>query len=145
LAGGKGNEPSFRKDKYSALNKKSNRGKRRVINAGKFGVVEVAMLVLYVLIPHGPQAHMILLLLGANNLIAAALMLRSLAVLPLSRMGVGSLPKTLLVLASRCAIQVFLLGSVVLQQMMGTSQPIYVALWIFGVGLTAVKEAFSRI
>jgi uncharacterized protein (TIGR00245 family) len=60
-------------------------------------------------------------------------------------MGAASLARLLVVSASRCAIQVFLLGSVVLQRMMSTSHPIYVLLWIFGVGLIAGKEAFSRI
>jgi putative ABC transport system permease protein len=69
----------------------------------------------------------------------------TLAALLLLRMRAASLARLLVVLASRCAIQVFLLRSVVMQRMMSTSHPIYVLLWIFGVGLIAGKEAFSRI
>jgi putative ABC transport system permease protein len=82
--------------------------------------------------------------LGARNLSAAALMLVSLAAIPLSITGLPTLSKSLLKSASRCAVQVFFLGSVLLQRIMGASQPLLIMGWIVGVGIIAGKETFSR-
>lgn len=82
--------------------------------------------------------------LGVRNLFLAMLMLITLAIIPLTRFS-ASLSKSLFMSASRCAVQVFLLGSVILQRIMGSSNPWLVATWIVGVGYVAGKEAFSRI
>lgn len=73
------------------------------------------------------------------------MVLVSLTVLPLSYFGLTALAKGLLVSASRCALQVSLLGSIVLQKMMGVKKPEIVLAWILGVGIIAGREAVSRI
>lgn len=83
--------------------------------------------------------------LGIYNLAAAAAMVATFGGLALYRMGLSTLAQTLMVSASRCAIQVFVLGSVVLQRLLGTTRPWLVGLWIASVGLVAGKEAFSRV
>jgi putative ABC transport system permease protein len=86
-----------------------------------------------------------LTVLGIHNLAAAAVMVASFGGLALYRMGLSTLAQTLMVSASRCAIQVFVLGSVVLQHLLGTTHPWLVGFWIASVGLIAAKEAFSRV
>ena len=83
--------------------------------------------------------------LGKRNLLLSTMVLVSLTVLPLSYFGLTSLAKGLLVSASRCALQVSLLGSIVLQKLMGVTKPQIVLAWILGVGLIAGREAVSRI
>ena len=84
--------------------------------------------------------------LGTSNVFAAASILISLAVIPLAGIfGASNLARGLLLSASRCSLQVFLLGSVVLNQMMAVRSPALVAIWIFLVGSIAGNEAFSRI
>ena len=83
--------------------------------------------------------------LGVKNLMTAAMMLVSLAGIPLAVKGrTPALSKSLLVSASRCAAQVLFLGSVLLQRIMGTSQPFLVLAWILGVGVIAGGETYSR-
>jgi hypothetical protein len=84
-------------------------------------------------------------LLGPRNILTAAVMLFSLGAIPLALFGVGNIAKVLLFSAGRCAIQVSLLGSIVLHRMMGVKNPGYVAIWILGVGLLASREAIGRI
>jgi ABC-type iron transport system FetAB permease component len=84
-------------------------------------------------------------LLGPRNILTATVMLFSLGAIPLSLFGVGNIAKVLLYSAGRCAIQVSLLGSIVLHRMMGVKNPGYVAMWILGVGLLASREAIGRI
>jgi putative ABC transport system permease protein len=83
--------------------------------------------------------------LGARNIASSAALLVSLACLPLRLNGMGPLAKALAVSASRCALQVSLLGSVVLQKIMGVTQPFYVVAWVFGVGILAGRESIARI
>lgn len=84
--------------------------------------------------------------LGASNVVAAATMLVGLAALPLGlSFGASKIAKGLLLSASRCALQVFLLGAVILHKMIGVDRPLLVAAWIAGVGFIAGNEAFSRI
>ncbi len=83
--------------------------------------------------------------LGKRNIILSTLVLSSIGVLPLFYFGISSLAKSLLVSASRCALQVSLLGSIVLQRMMAVKKPEIVLAWILGVGLVAGREAVSRI
>ena len=84
-------------------------------------------------------------LLGPRNILTATIMLLLLGAIPLSLFGVGNIAKVLLFSAGRCAIQVSLLGSIVLHRMMGVKNPGYVAIWILGVGLLASREATGRI
>lgn len=84
-------------------------------------------------------------ILGAKNLLLSSALLVSFGVLPLARSGMTSLAKSLLISASRCALQVSLLGSLVLQKLLGVTNPGIVGAWIFGVGLVAGREAISRI
>ncbi|KAG7347953.1 ABC transporter [Nitzschia inconspicua] len=83
--------------------------------------------------------------LGARNLLSAAVVLATIAILPLSLGGMGPLARSLAISASRCALQVSLLGSIVLQKMVIITQPAYVIAWIFGVGIIAGRESISRI
>jgi putative ABC transport system permease protein len=83
--------------------------------------------------------------LGWRNILFSTMVLVSIGALPLSYFGIGSLAGSLLVSASRCAIQVSLMGSLVLQRMMGATKPEIVAAWILGVGLIAGRTALSRI
>ena len=83
--------------------------------------------------------------LGTRNIVLSTMVLVTFGVLPLSYFGITSLARSLLVSASRCALQVSLLGSIVLQRMMGVTKPEIVLAWILGVGLIAGREAISRI
>ncbi|KAG7368623.1 ABC transporter [Nitzschia inconspicua] len=83
--------------------------------------------------------------LGARNLLSAAVVLATIAILPLSLGGMGPLAKSLAISASRCALQVSLLGSIVLQKMVIITQPAYVIAWVVGVGIIAGRESISRI
>ena len=83
--------------------------------------------------------------MGIQNLIAAALMISTFGGAALFRMGLPTMARTLMVAASRCALQLFLLGSVVLHRLMSASNPILVCGWILGVGFVAAREAFSRV
>ena len=58
------------------------------------------------------------------------MVLVSIGALPLLYFWIGSLAGSLLVSASRCAMQVSLMGSLVLQRMMGVTKPEIVAAWI---------------
>lgn len=84
-------------------------------------------------------------MLGVKNILVAAALMGTLAILPLSLGVTGSLSQSLAVSAARCAVQVSLLGSVVLQKMMGVSNPLYVVAWVFGVGVIAGRESIARI
>ncbi len=84
--------------------------------------------------------------IGRTNVAAAAIMLLGLAVWPLgSVFDASKMARRLMLSASRCAVQVYLMGSVVLDKLMGVDQPFLVAAWIFGVGFVAGKEALSRV
>lgn len=83
--------------------------------------------------------------LGVRNLLSAAVLLASLACLPLSWGDMGPLAKSLAISASRCTVQVSLLGSVLLQKMMGVTKPAYVLAWVCAVGLLAGRESIARI
>lgn len=83
--------------------------------------------------------------LGLRNMLSAAALLMALAGLPLSWDGKGPLAKSLAISAGRCALQVSLLGSIVLQKMMGVTRPFYVAAWVLGVGILAGRESIARI
>ena len=84
--------------------------------------------------------------LGARNLFAASIMLSTIGGLGLARIiGFSGLSRNLIVSASRAAAQLYLLGCFLLQRIMGTSRPWFVALWIVGVGLAAGRESFARV
>ena len=83
--------------------------------------------------------------LKIQSLIASAAMITTMGGFGLFHMGLGRLAKDLLVAAGRCSLQVYLLGSVVLQRLMGTTHPFVIGAWIVGVGLVAGNEAFSRV
>jgi putative ABC transport system permease protein len=83
--------------------------------------------------------------LGWRNILFSTIVLVSIGALPLSYFGICHLARSLLVSASRCVIQVSLMGSLVLQRMMGVTKPEIVAAWILGVGLIAGRESISRI
>ena len=84
--------------------------------------------------------------LGARNLFAASVMLSTIGGLGLARIiGFSGLSRNLIVSASRAAVQLYLLGCFLLQRIMGTSRPWFVALWIVGVGLAAGRESFARV
>jgi len=83
--------------------------------------------------------------LGWRNIVSTTAVLVAVGVIPLSFAGMGPLVRSLMVSASRCAIQVSLLGSVVLQRMMGVTRPWILVAWIVGVGLLSGRECASRI
>jgi putative ABC transport system permease protein len=83
--------------------------------------------------------------LGLQNLVFASIMLISLGEMPLVLSGIPQIAKALAFSASRCALQVSLLGSVILQRMMGVSNPGVVIVWVVCVGIIAGREAISRI
>jgi len=83
--------------------------------------------------------------LGWRNILSSAVVLVSLGVLPLFLSGMGKLSKSLLVNASRCAVQVSLLGCVVLERIMGVTHPGIIGAWIVGVGFLSGRECLSRI
>ncbi len=92
-----------------------------------------------------PSSAMLPERLGKRNIILSTMVLISVAVLPLFYFGISSLANSLLISASRCALQVSLMGTLVLQRMMGVTKPGFVMAWILGVGLVAGREAVSRI
>lgn len=82
--------------------------------------------------------------LGVRNLLSAAVLLTTLGVLPLATQN-PALGRSLFVSASRCALQVFFMGSILLQRIMGDNHPGWVLAWVLGVGWLAGREATSRI
>ena len=83
--------------------------------------------------------------LGWRNLLSTTAVLVSVGVIPLSFSGMGPLVRSLMVSASRCAVQVLILGSVILQRMMGVTRPWILVAWIVGVGFLSGRECASRI
>ena len=123
--------------------------RRRILATALVPLVLTTLLWTSGTLAHATQTHassaVLPKTLGWRNIILSTMVLVSLAVLPLSYFGVSSLARSLLVSASRCALQVSLLGSIVLQRMMGVKKPEIVLAWILGVGLIAGREAVSRI
>lgn len=120
--------------------------RKRLVDFGKATLFAGAILAVATRAAVSPvQSGILARKLGLRNIAAATTMLFGLAVLPVWALGVPSLAKALAVAASRCALQVFLLGSVLLERLMGVDKPGLVAAWIFMVGLIAGREAFSRV
>lgn len=83
--------------------------------------------------------------LGVSQLIVGAGMVATVGGIIMSRMGLVSLAKEIMLASLRGSLQLFLLGAVVLQSLLGTTRPSICIGWIAGVGVLGALEALSRV
>ena len=83
--------------------------------------------------------------LCGKQLSVGSLLVLAVAGLGMLCIGQWELAKDLCLACLRATTQLFLLGGLILQKLLGTTQPAVVWTWIIGVGILAAQEALSRV
>jgi putative ABC transport system permease protein len=83
--------------------------------------------------------------LGLRQIAAALSLVVVIGGIGLTRLGLKGLARQLLVACARCTLQLQLLGGLVLQWLLPSSQPCFIVAWILGIGIIAAQESYGRL
>ena len=92
----------------------------------------------------GAKAGMVAAKLSTTQLLLASGIVGATGSLTLWLRGLSDLAEAMLWSCLRCALQLYLLGGLILNWLFGTRQPGIVLAWVLGVGLLAAQQAGSQ-